>query len=512
MSLMRKAARAVIIYLVLTLLISMFSTAFAATPQEWNSEHPEDLETGHLFAEASILVDQETGEVLFSKNADARMYPASTTKILTLLLALESGIPMDSIVTIPPEADETPEDGSFVPVYAGEKWKFLDLLYGFMLNSGNDGAVAVAMHVAGTEERFVEMMNQKAAQLGCVSTHFANCHGYHDDNHYTTASDMALIARAAMENAQFREIVATVEHHITDKSGNSNPKIKTRVDLINPESKYYYEYCTGIKTGFHSRAGQCLVASAKMGDRTVIAVVLHSTRDYVERKWYDAARMFVYGFTRYDQYSISQLYDMADDSISNIQVENAAENDPYSGNLSLILSQTNNDGYTIMTLKDTNELADSVAYFNANTTVTLSTDYLNRLETRETIEAGSIVGTLDYKTTDGDIITGTLIASRSVEFKPFEVNIWQYLTENIPALRYVEDQRVIYGFIITVVLFIIIIIVATSRSRRRARRRKRIYEQRRRAYMQQQRQAAARAPQRPAQRRAPQKRTNTRRR
>ena len=494
--LMRRIARAAVIYLALILVLSSM-TAFAATPQEYDKSKPEALETGHLFAEAAILVDQETGEVLFSKNATARMYPASTTKILTLLLALESGIPLDTIVTIPAEADETPDDGSFVPVYAGERWVFEDLLYGFMLNSGNDGAVAVAMTVAGTEARFVELMNQKAAQLGCVSTHFANSHGYHDDNHYTTASDMALISRAAMENAKFREIVSTVQHYITDKSGNTNPKIKTRVELINPESKYYYSYCTGIKTGFHSKAGQCLVSSAKMGDRTIIAVVLHSTRDYTERKWYDAARMFEYGFTRYDSYSISQLYGMADDAITSIQVENAAENDPYSGKLDLKLSQTSNDGYTIMTLKDSGELSGSVEHFNTNTTVTLSTDYLTRVENRETIEAGSIVGALEYRAADGEIITGTLIASRAVEMKPFEVNIWQYLTDNIPALRYVEDQRVVYGFIIIVVVIAIIIIVYCIRTSRRNRRRRRIYEQRRRAYYQRQ-QAAARGNSRPA--------------
>ena len=147
--LMRRIARAAVIYLALILVLSSM-TAFAATPQEYDKSKPEALETGHLFAEAAILVDQETGEVLFSKNATARMYPASTTKILTLLLALESGIPLDTIVTIPAEADETPDDGSFVPVYAGERWVFEDLLYGFMLNSGNDGAVAVAMTVAGT--------------------------------------------------------------------------------------------------------------------------------------------------------------------------------------------------------------------------------------------------------------------------------------------------------------------------------------------------------------------------
>lgn len=483
---MSRLIRLFVMYLAVIMVLS--TAAFAATPQEWSSEHPELLETGHLFAESAILVDEETGEILFSKNAEARMYPASTTKIMTLMLALESGIPMDTVITIPAEAENTPEDGSKIPVYAGEKWRFEDLLYAFMLNSGNDGAVAIAIQVSGSEDRFVDLMNQKAVQLGCVSTHFANAHGYHDDNHYTTASDMAIITRAAMKNADFRKIAATVEYHVSDTSGNSNPKVKTRVELINPESKYFYEYCTGIKTGYHSRAGQCLVASAQMGDRTIISVVLRSTRDYVERKWYDAARMFAYGFTLYDRYSINEIYEMADDSVNTINVENASEDDVYNGRLSLILSQTTNDGYTVMTLKNTDELLNDIKHFNENTVVTLSTDYLTRLENRETIEAGSIVGTLDYQAPSGEVVSGTLIASRSVELSPIEVGVWQYLTENIPALRYVEDNRVIYGFIIVVVVIALLIIVCAIRASRRNRRRRRIYEQRRRAYYQQQRQ------------------------
>ena len=495
---MRRLIRAAVIYLTLIMLLSC--TAFAATPQEWSSEHPELLETGHLFAESSILIDEDTGEMLFSKNAEARMYPASTTKIMTLMLALESGIPMDTQITIPAEAENTPPDGSKVPVHAGEKWKFGDLLYAFMLNSGNDGAVAIAIQVSGSEDRFVDLMNQRASQLGCVSTHFANSHGYHNDNHYTTASDLAIITREAMKNPNFRQIVSTVKYQVSDTSGNSNPSVETRVELLKPDSKYFYEYCTGIKTGYHSKAGQCLVASAKMGDRTVIAVILRSTRDYTERKWYDAARMFTYAFTRYDKYTINDLYEMAGADVNSLQVENAAADDPYEGRLSLILSQTTNDGYTVMALKDTDELATDLEYFNGNCAITLATDYLNRLENRETIEAGSIVGTLDYHTPEGGTISGTLIASRSVELKPIEVGMWQYLTENIPALRYVEDQRVIYAFIITVVLIVLIIIVCAIRTARRNRRRRRIYEQRRRAYYQSQRQTGQRTGSRPSNR------------
>lgn len=486
-TLMNRRLCALSIYLICIALILTGASAYAVTPSDWSAENPEDLQEGHIFSQSAILIDYETGEVLFEKNADARMFPASTTKIMTLMLALESGIAMDTVVTIPEQAVDIPSDSSKIPVSAGEQLSFEDLLYGFMLNSGNDGAVAIAIIVSGSEDQFVAEMNARAQELGCTNTHFVNSHGYHDNDHYTSARDLAIITRAAMSIPKFREIVSTPTYVMSATNKHSRREITSRVEMILPDSKYYVAECTGIKTGFTSKAGQCFVGSAERGTRTVISVSLFSTRDYVERKWFDANCMFQYGFTQYDEYTIADMFSMGGDGINAIVVENAAEDDPQDGRLSLILSQTSNDGYSVMTLKGTDELDSYMEYFRANTTVTPSTDYLTKIEQRETIEAGSIVGTFSTYTQDGETVTGTLIAGRTVELEPFKVSMWDYVTDKLPFLKQFEESRAWYILVSVAVLLVLLIIVVSAHNARRNRRRKRIYEQRRRAYYERQR-------------------------
>ena len=143
-----------------------------------------------LQANCVLLADEDSGQYYYTRNIDAKAYPASLTKIMTLLLAVETGWDLDTMVTIPPEAENIPSDSSIVPVYSGETMTFRDLLYGMMLRSGNDAANAVAVLVGGSVASFVERMNARAQELGCEGTHFANAHGYHDENHYTTAQDL----------------------------------------------------------------------------------------------------------------------------------------------------------------------------------------------------------------------------------------------------------------------------------------------------------------------------------
>ena len=182
---MRRRAVA-LFFVLLTLFACLAPQAFAA-PSDWDENNPGALSPDHLYAQTAVLIDAETGDVLFDKDSLVRMYPASTTKMMTLLLALESDIPLDQEITIPEVAENVPSDSSFVPVYEGERMTFQDLLYGTMLHSGNDGANAIAYLVGGSIAQFVDMMNERAAQIGCTGTHFSNAHGYHDDAHYSTA-------------------------------------------------------------------------------------------------------------------------------------------------------------------------------------------------------------------------------------------------------------------------------------------------------------------------------------
>ena len=276
------------------LLYSDLSGYSLATPVFYTSDDPENLQAGHLYAEACILVDADTGEVLFEKNADERMYPASTTKIMTLLLALES-VDADEVVTLPEETNKIPSDSSRVPVYAGEQMPMRDLLYGLMIKSGNDAANAIATLVSGSTEEFAGAMNRKAAALGMTDTHFANPHGYHSKNHYTTARDMAVLTCAALKTPEFLRIVSTKTYTMSATARRGALKLENGYAILNPDSKYYYRGAFGIKTGYTSSAGQCYVGAATHNGRTLIAVVLNSGIAKTD-KWKDTARLFDYGF------------------------------------------------------------------------------------------------------------------------------------------------------------------------------------------------------------------------
>lgn len=283
--------------------IIMFLLALNATPAAAAPAAPDPV------GEAVLLLDAQTGQVLFVKNAGKRMYPASTTKIITALVALEKSSPGE-MVKVSKRAAEV--GGTRVGLQPGEQIKMEDLLYIMMLNSANDAAVAIAEHVGGSVEGFAKLMNARARQIGARNTHFVNPHGMPDENHYTTARDLALIAREAMQNAEFRRIVQTVSYKVERKK-NMDPDVLQRVeelervygpvqeDFFNQNrllwhNYYGYKGANGVKTGYTSEAGQCLVASAERQGRELIAVVLKSQGANL---WTDAAMLLDYGFNQF---------------------------------------------------------------------------------------------------------------------------------------------------------------------------------------------------------------------
>ena len=218
-------------------------------------------------AEAAVVMVAGTNQVLYEKNASAIMYPASTTKIMTLITALEKGDPA-GIVTVSPRAAAV--DGSSLDLRPGDKLTLRNNLTGMMLVSGNDAATAIAEHVAGSVPAFVALMNAKAAKLGATNTHFTNPHGLPDPiNHYTTAYDLALISAYAMQNPNIVKIVSAREADISFLNRkavhvtNTNKLLKT------------YPGINGLKTGYTREAGDCLVAGAKRNGVQLIAVVLN---------------------------------------------------------------------------------------------------------------------------------------------------------------------------------------------------------------------------------------------
>lgn len=238
-------------------------------------------------ARAYLLMDAANGNVLYAHEGGATLPMASTTKIMTAIVALERG-KMTDVVT----AGQTPYDtgGSTIYLDLGEEQTLENLMYALLLESANDAAVAIAEHVGGTEERFVDWMNEKAAAIGARRTHFVNSHGLHDPDHYTTAHDLALIARYAMQNPEFRRFVTTEEREIPGFRDNPPRKLLNHNRLLG-----YYEGNTGVKNGYTEEALLTNVASAKRGDMELIAVVLGAEN----LLWTSSMALLDYGFSHF---------------------------------------------------------------------------------------------------------------------------------------------------------------------------------------------------------------------
>lgn len=220
-------------------------------------------------AQSGIVIEAESGRVLWSKDADARMYPASTTKIMTALLFLENTEPSD-MITAPADVEQV--TGSSLYLKPGEQIRADDLAYAILLRSANDGCYAAAIHVAGSVEAFAEKMNARAKEIGCKTTRFVNPHGLHDPDHYTSARDLALIAQVAMKNEDFAKIAATESRAIWRS-------LNTEDILVTTHNKFLKKRddATGIKTGWTVPAGRCFVGSADRDGLKIITVVLKST-------------------------------------------------------------------------------------------------------------------------------------------------------------------------------------------------------------------------------------------
>lgn len=207
---------------------------------EYDTKHPEDLQEDQIVASSFILMERESGDILMSRNEENLMYPASTTKIMTALIALQFCDDLDTQLTISETANTLEEGASVVPFKTGETVTLRDALYGMMLKSGNEAANAVAEFVAGDIDSFVSLMNETAAALGCTSTHFVNPNGLHNDVHYTTAHDLARIMDAAMDNEDFRTIISTPTWTLSSTDMNPARQITNSNAHILKDNNYYY--------------------------------------------------------------------------------------------------------------------------------------------------------------------------------------------------------------------------------------------------------------------------------
>ncbi|WP_160721436.1 D-alanyl-D-alanine carboxypeptidase family protein [Bacillus sp. USDA818B3_A] len=247
-----------------------------------------------ISAASAVLIEQKSGRVLFEKDAHTKRRIASITKIMTAILAIESG-KMNQYVKVSEQA--TRAEGSSVYLKPGEKIKLKHLVYGLMLRSGNDTAVAIAESVGGSVDGFAYLMNQKAREIGMFNTHFANPHGLDDqEDHYSTAYDMAILMRYAMQNKTFQEISGTKVYRAPNPTEEWDRVWRNKNRLLTK-----YKYTTGGKTGYTKRAKRTLVTTATKGDMDLIAVTLNGPDD-----WNDHISMYENGFKGYDMAEVLQ--------------------------------------------------------------------------------------------------------------------------------------------------------------------------------------------------------------
>ena len=262
-----------------------------------------------ISAESAILIDADSGRVLFEKNAHTKRGIASTTKILTAIVVLENAS-SDEVVNVSYKAANT--EGSSMYLKSGEKITVENLLYGLMLNSGNDAATALAEHTAGSVEEFAKLMNKKAKEIGMNSSSFANPHGLDNENHYSTAYDMAMLTKYAMENKTFKNIVGTKTK--IAKNENGDYKYLTNHNKL----LSIYEYCLGVKTGFTKKCGRCLVSFSEKNGVKLIAITLNAPND-----WNDHIKLYDEYFSIYKRYNIIDI----NNYVASINIENADDTD-----------------------------------------------------------------------------------------------------------------------------------------------------------------------------------------
>ena len=377
--------------LILTIISAVCLGKVDVKAADYWPDAPETLSPG------VILMEESTGTILYEKNSDEAHYPASITKIMTTLLALENGN-LSDMVTFSDDAINNTEGSGIARDY-GEQMTLEQCLYGVMLESANECAYAVAEHVGGTVENFVDMMNAKAKELGCTNTHFANPHGLQDENHYTTAHDMALIAQAAYQNETFRIIIGTKMYTIPPTNKHAEETVlRNHHDMLctyhNANRKYLYPYCVGGKTGYTATANSTLVTYAEKDGMTLICVVMNTQSP---NQFIDTVNLFDYAF-------------------DNFQVLNVAENDTdYSaettvdnGNLNNIAPFVELDKEAVIVLPKTAEFSDtssSVEYNDSDPEITGSITYTY---------AGRNVGKADIKTT-GVVVEGYAFDNESTE-------------------------------------------------------------------------------------------------
>lgn len=364
----------------------------------------------NIIGNGAILIDYDSGAVLYEKNMHEKLYPASTTKIMTAILAIEHGFQfdkMDDMVTVDPEVISLTY-GSHIALDYDEQMSFEDLLHALMIASANDAALALGKHVAGSIEGFVEMMNQKAKELGALNTNFANPNGLHDDNHYTTAYDLSLIAQYAMANDYFRELSSKSSYTIEPTNKKTEPRYlystnsffygNNTINLNGRTVPIKYDGVIAGKTGYTGDAGNCLVTLAERNSQKLLTVVLKSNGTEV---YADTHKLLNYGFNSFDKIVVGH----ANEFIDNVEIENGTL--PYA---SIVIDKDVN--YTLKS-EDAGRITRKI---NINENI------------KAPVTKGDIVGNVEYYLDETLIGSGDLVSTIDVSEVP-PVKLYQRILD-----------------------------------------------------------------------------------
>lgn len=367
-------------FFILALLFSNLNIVYAA-----------DTNAPELVSRAAILMDNKTNKILYDKNSNERMFPASTTKILTAILVLEN-CDLNEIITASYDAVMSIPEGYVTANIDGDEQLTVEqLLQLLLVHSANDAANVLAEYVGGSIESFVSMMNTKVNELGLTNTHFTNAYGLQDDNHYTTAYDLSVIMQYCLKNDDFRRIAGSASCSIPATNKSDVRSYTSTNQLLVPSNPNYYSYVTVGKTGFTTEAGECLVSCAYKNDLELICVVLGGTVvDGVSTRFSESKTLYEYGFNNFSLKNIANPGDI----ITQIEVPNAT-----SDTKSLELAFTD----SIYALVNTSDL---------------ETNYTPEIQLHSDISApitqGDVLGSVVY-TIDGIQYTSDIVATHNVE-------------------------------------------------------------------------------------------------
>ena len=428
-----------------------------------------------VHAGSVVLGELSTGKIIYSKNADEKMYPASMTKILTALVAVDY-YDYDSLITVGDEVNQVPYDSSKAGHTRGETLSVLNLIRGLVIPSGNDTSAVIASAVAKKvsensaleysecEKLFSGLMNKKAKDLGAFNSNFVNPHGYHDENHYSTANDIFKLSRVFCKNPTFMEIAGESLYAGTgaDKDlieGTSlvvkNYYWKTH-NLLLTEGDYYYEYATGIKTGFTDEAGDCLIASAEKDGVSLIAVIFNSEDP---NRWLDAINLFEYGFNNY-KFETVDLYGSIVDSAS---LKNQEKDFGDSVDVEIRKKVT-----LFLNKDELKNIERKITYFPEYIyTPESGGDTPSELTLKAPIEKLSPIGTIQYSVNGNILLDEEPVYSKYTVPESTKVNISEKIQDMFKNLFTLKGLVIL---VLSAVILIIIILIISSMIKRRRHR------------------------------------------